>query len=188
MATASEVSTHALRGVRRRQYQPLWDEVTITSAATDAKFFDAIAGKTAHRTNLEKPHELPFREHYEVWGVRLVPVFATLIARLIALYDLSAIEFGINTRPVLKLPACMVTAGCGLDGLAGYSGTSGVRVSAVAHNGVATPAAIIKFDEPFLIGKGETFYVTLLKEAGLGAVGVSVVKMILEGYIWKTTQ
>ena len=188
MPAPSDVSTHSIRGVRRRQYQPIWDEVTLTSSAVDVKFFDTIAGKQAHRTNLEKPHELPFREHYEVWGIRVVPRFATIAANLRLFYDLCALEFGINTRPVLKVPMCIVTAGCGLEGVAGYTGTSGSHVSAVLHNGAATPGAILKFDEPFLVGKGETFYLNVKKESTLAGMSDTVVKGIFEGYIWKTTQ
>lgn len=186
--------SHSVKGLRRRQYQPLWDKNTITSAGATTAFFggSALSNKTLQSTNVIKSFELPWRERYECWGIRLVPEFrqttqsATLALALF--YNKSAVQFKINNRPVLDLPALIVTGGCGLEGLGGYAmGTANSHISAIAHNGVSSPGAIIAFDEPFVIDKGETFGVDLVRDASVGLVKF-IMCVVLEGYIWKTIQ
>jgi|GEM_PF-2948021 len=189
MQGVGQSATFSVPGVRRVIYYDIYDEEQYTGTSGTVKYYTSVAGKGAHQTNLNQPGMLPFREEFDCIAISVIPYFGTPVADLNLFYNGVALEFEINTKPVLKAPVCIFTTGCGLEGLSGFTGTAvAAGEAAQAHNGEADPGKILTFPEPYHIGKGEQFGLKLITDTAITLSASFYCKVVMHGVIRSLVQ
>lgn len=171
-------------GVRRRQYTPLYDTLTLSSGAqsTLITMFGRTAGANGiHITNMTKAYELPGTEAFQLNALRVVPI-GVAEADWILLVKGMIVRF-IRGR-VTELEA-------GLEFFAGGAGviTPLATSTTAVSNGVADPRAVASLmDEPIRIEGTDRFEVQVVGPSAVTLGAAAWIRVYLDGAFEKGVQ
>jgi hypothetical protein len=141
--------------VRRRQWTPLYDTITLAAAGTLGpltQFFGrTAAGSGIAITNMQQANMLPGVEAFEVHALRVFVLGVT--ADLEDMYQNLVVRFYRGRAVELEAPVEYFAGGAGM-----YLTTA---ASVDVYNGIPDPRAIVTLPDPIRIEGGEHFSVTL---------------------------
>jgi len=139
-----------------RIYQPLYDSVSITAAATSTPFFNTSPTNILFG-NIERPNTLPRPQAFACRAISVYYDMNVLAADAVLLSRSGCLVFTLNDRKQFQLP---ITFLGGAGGLATFGRTDAAAVANVT-NGYPSMAFVHWLPIPIVISEEEVFQVRI---------------------------
>lgn len=166
-----------------RLRQPLYDSISITTTATEFKFFSTPRGqssKTTWHTNLDTAGSLPNPKTHVVDGIRVVPT-QLITSSMLAdyrqlLWNQTWFELTIGgLKPYLQVPLWYLPAGFGLPGFSDSGGLTSVTAYAQVSNGAPIMGNFFGIrSHPILLPSQQTFSATIHADSALSSMSQAI--------------
>lgn len=178
----SPTPSNYIPGVRRRQFTPLYDTLTIaTTTAIGAKrvLFGSTAGASGiNNTNMTKAFELPGPEKFVLYAMRVVWIDGA-IADLVDLYKNYVVRLIRGRAVELEAPAEYFAGGAGI-----YAGTAGTH----EQNGIPDPRAVASLGENPIIIEGSDHFEVDIEGTTFSTTAALCLRVYLDGFFDKGVQ